>query len=116
MSVFVIVIYFLVLIIFSLIAFALMQIKLAGLNVKDFWGFVEANQTLDKLYVFSKKYEKMSQQEQIIFLKEAEKVFDAFEKVPRALWEEEFPKYKDVLSAYRDIKVLRWNKGEPANK
>lgn len=63
---------------------------------------------LDKLYAFSKRYEKMSAQEQIIFLMEAEKVFNAFDKVPQIIWEEEYEKYKDVLNTYKDIKVLRW--------
>lgn len=102
------VIYILIFVIFSLIAYAIMQLKIAGLNVKDFWSFIEANQMLDKLYVFSKKYEKMSPQEQIIFLMEAEKVFDAFDKVPKVIWEEEYEKYSDVLNAYKNIKVYRW--------
>ena len=63
---------------------------------------------LDKLYVFSKKYEKMSPQEQIIFLMEAEKVFQAFDKVPSIIWEEEYEKYQNVLNTYKDIKVMRW--------
>ena len=101
-------IYVLVLIMFCLIAYAIMQIKLIGLNVKDFWSFIEANQMLDSLYKISKKYEIMSTQEQIIFLMEAEKVFNAFEKVPTILWEEEYQKYSDVLNAYKNIKVYRW--------
>ena len=64
---------------------------------------------LDKLYAFSKKYQKLSTQEQIIFLSEAEKVFQAFEKVPDDLWEEEYQKYMEVLDRYKDIKLLRWN-------
>ena len=102
------IVYILVLIIFALIGYAILQIKLFGLNVKDFWSFVEANQTLDKLYAFSKKYEKMSLQEQVIFLMEAEKVFNAFDKVPKMIWEEEYDKYTDVLDTYKNIKVLRW--------
>ena len=27
---------------------------LAGIKIKDFWGFIQANQMLDKLDVFSK--------------------------------------------------------------
>ena len=50
----------------------------------------------------------MTSQEQIIYLVEAEKVFDAFEKVPNTLWEEEYDKYSEVLSKYKDIKMLRW--------
>ena len=61
----------LIFIIVGLTLFAVMQIKMAGLKVKDFWSFIEANQTLDKLYNFSKRYEKLSAQEQIIFLSES---------------------------------------------
>ena len=108
MSIFTI-LYILIFVIFSLVAYAVLQIKLFGMNVKDFWSFIEANQVLDKLYNYSKKYEKMTSQEQIIYLMEAEKVFDAFEKVPNTLWEEEYDKYSEVLSKYKDIKMLRWN-------
>lgn len=103
-----IIIYILVFAIFALIAYSVMQLKLAGMNVKDFWSFIEANQMLDKLYAFSKRYQKMSVQEQVIFLMEAEKVFNAFEKVPKIIWEEEYEKYTDVLDTYKNIKVLRW--------
>lgn len=103
-----ILIYILIFIIFALIAYAVFQIKSFGMNVKDFWSFIEANQTLDKLYEFSKKYEKMTLQQQIIYLKEAEEIFNAFDKVPNALWEDEYEKYKTVLDKYKDIKMLRW--------
>ena len=102
------IIYLLLLIIFGLIVYAIMQLKLAGMNIKDFWSFIEANQTLDKLYRFSKKYERLSSQDQLIFLKEAERVFDAFDKVPNMLWEEEYNKYMEVLDKYKDIKMVRW--------
>ena len=92
----------------ALVAIAVMQIKMTGMKVKDFWSFIEANQMLDKLYVFAKKYERLDVKEQLLFLKEAEKVFDAFEKVPNMLWEEEYQKYIQVLDTYRDIKVVRW--------
>ena len=36
-------------------------------------------------------------------------VFDAFDKVPDMLWEEEYRKYMDVLDKYKDIKMIRWN-------
>lgn len=103
-----VIVYILILVIFYLIVFAVFQIKSAGMNVKDFWTFIKANETLDKLYRFSKKYEKLSPQEQVIFLSEAEKVFNAFDKVPDALWEEEYNKYMEVLNKYKDIRVLRW--------
>ena len=102
------VIYVLIFIIFALILFAVAQIKYAGIKVKDFWSFIEANQLLDKLYRFAKKYEKLTAQEQLIFLSEAEKVFDAFDKVPEMLWEEEYQRYMEVLDKYKDIKVARW--------
>ena len=102
------ILYFLIFIIFALVAYAVLQIKLFGMNVKDFWSFIEANQVLDKLYNFAKHYETLSSQQQIIYLTEAEKVFDAFEKVPNSLWEEEYDKYNEVLSKYKDIKMLRW--------
>jgi len=104
------IIYILILVIFVLIMFAYVQIKLAGIKVKDFYSFVEANQMLDKLYRFSKRYEKLTSQDQLIFLHEAEKVFNAFEKVPDMLWEEEYQKYMDVLEKYKDIKMIRWAK------
>lgn len=102
------VLYLLIFAIFALVGYAILQIKLFGMNVKDFWSFIEANQMLDRLYNFAKYYEKMNTQEQIIYLTEAEKVFDAFEKVPNALWEEESDKYNEVLARYKDIKMLRW--------
>lgn len=102
------IIYILVFIVFSLVAFAIMQIKLAGMNVKDFWTFIKANEILDDLYIFTKKTGELSPQEQIIFLMEAEKVFKAFDKVPNLLWEDEYQKYREVLNKYKDIKVFRW--------
>lgn len=101
-------VYILIFLIFALVGYAILQIKLFGMKVKDFWTFIEANQMLDKLYRFAKQYEKMSPQEQIIYLTEAEKIFKAFENVPEALWEEEYDKYKEVLTKYKDIKMIRW--------
>lgn len=98
----------LVTLILLLLVIAIYQIKSAGMNVKDFWTFIKANDTLDKLCAFSEKYEKLSPQQQIIFLHEAEQVFDAFDKVPNALWEDEYSKYMDILNKYKDIKLLRW--------
>ena len=103
-----IIIYILVFIIFALIAYAILQIKMFGMKIKDFWSFIEANQMLDKLYKFARQYENMSPQEQIIYLAEAEKIFNAFDNVPDTLWEEEYDKYKEVLKKYKDIKMLRW--------
>lgn len=102
-------IYILVFIVFALILFAIAQIKVAGMNVKDFWSFIEANQMLDKLYRFARKYEKLTAQEQLIFLSEADKVFNAFDKVPSMLWEEEYQKYMEVLDKYKNIKMVRWS-------
>ena len=66
------IIYILVFIIFALIAYAILQIKMFGMKIKDFWSFIEANQMLDKLYKFARQYENMSPQEQIIYLAEAQ--------------------------------------------
>ena len=104
-----VIVYILILLIFGLIIFSVMQIKMAGMTVKDFITFIEANKTLDRLYEFSKKYDKMTPIQQIAFLKEAEEVFDAFDKVPNILWEDEYQKYLEVLEKYKDIKVIRWN-------
>lgn len=102
------VIVMLIIIIVLLIAFAVMQIKMAGIEVKDFWSFIKANESLDKLYIFSRHYNKMSPQEKIIFLQETEKMSDAFEKVPSIIWEDEYRKYRDVMDIYREIKIDRW--------
>ena len=99
----------LIFIIVSLIIFAVMQIRAAGMKIKDFVDFIQANQVLDSLYEVSKKYEKMSQNQQIVFLMEAEKVFSAFDKVPNMLWEEEYQKYSKILEIYKNIKMVRWN-------
>ena len=85
-----------------------MQIQMAGIQVRDFWSFIGANQELDELYAFAKKYEKMTPQEQIIFLQAAEKMSDAFSRVPSMLWEDEYQKYRDVMDIYKDIKMKRW--------
>ena len=105
----IIIVYILIVIIFGLIAFSILQLKLAGIKVKDFWSFIQANQMLDKLYAFSKRYQAMSPQEQIIFLSEAEKVFDAFDKIPDMVWEDEYRKYSQVVEAYKNIRLSRWN-------
>lgn len=102
------IIYILVFLMFALVLYAVMQIKLLGMKVKDFWDFIEANQMLDKLYRFARQYQSMSPQEQVIYLAEAEKIFTAFDKVPEALWDEEYEKYKQVLKKYNDIKMFRW--------
>lgn len=102
------VIFILFTVILFLTVLAVAQIKMAGMNVTDFWSFIKANETLDKLYAFSIKYDNLTPQQQIIFMKEADKIFEAFDKVPDALWEEEYQKYMKVLDKYKDIKMLRW--------
>lgn len=104
----IVVIGILIFIIITLIMVAIMQINMAGIEVKDFWSFIKANEELDKLYLFSKKYNKMSPQEKIIFLQKTEKMSNAFEKIPSIIWEDEYSKYRDVMDTYRDIKVDRW--------
>lgn len=104
----IIIIYILIFIIFALCVFAVMQIKLAGIDVKDFWSFIEANQILDKLYEFSQKYKTLTPQQQVVYLMEAEKVFNAFDKIPDIVWEDEFKKYDEVLKKYKEIKLEKW--------
>lgn len=101
-------IYLLVLVVFALAAYAIFQIKLFGITVKDFWHFIEANQVLDKLYDHLIKYDKLSAQEQIIYLQEAESIFEAFDKMPNEIWEEEYDKYMTILEKYKEIKMMRW--------
>lgn len=102
------IIYILLFIIAVLIGYTILQIKLAGMNVKDFWSFINAVKELDMLYSFSKRYNKMSSQEQIIFLVQAEKIFNILDKVPNQIWEDEYYKYSQILDVYRNIKLLRW--------
>ena len=83
------IVYILFFIIVALVMYSVMQIKLLGIKIKDFWDFIEANQMLDKLYRFAKQYQSMSSQEQVIYLSEAEKIFNAFDKVPEELWDED---------------------------
>ena len=111
-----VIIYILLLIIFGLIAFSILQLKLAGIKVKDFWSFIQANQMLDKLYAFSKRCKKMSPQEQIIFLSEAEKVFSAFDKIPDMVWEDEYRQYSEVIDTYKNIRLDRWSKSNESIK
>ena len=108
MKIIITIIYILVFIITALVGYTILQIKLNGMKVKDFWSFIKAIQNLEVLYKFSKRYEKMSAQEQIIFLAEAEKMFEAFDKVPSQIWEEEYDKYSHILEAYKNIRMLRW--------
>ena len=105
----VIVISILILIIFALISYSVLQIKLAGMNVKDFYSFVKATNDLDKLYKFSRRYQNMSALQQVVFLSEAEKMFNAFEKVPAQVWEDEYDKYSHILNAYKNIRMRRWS-------
>lgn len=51
----IVVIGILIFIIITLIMFAIMQINMAGIEVKDFWSFIKANEELDKLYLILKK-------------------------------------------------------------
>lgn len=102
------ILYIVLFVIAAFVGYMIVQIKLSGMKVKDFFTFINQIQNLDVLYRFSKKYEKMTSQEQIIFLMEAEKMFDALDKVPAKIWEDEYDKYAHVLDAYKNIKMLRW--------
>ena len=54
----------------------------------------------------------MSPQEQVIFLSTAEKVFEAYDKIPSIVWEDEYRKYAEVLQAYQTIRVKRWSQAQ----
>ena len=95
-----------------LIVMSIAQIRMAGIKVKDFFSFIDANQKLDSLVKFAKRYDKMSPQEQIIYLSEAEKMFDSFDKIPSTVWEDERDKYTQVLDTYKNIRVMRWNEAQ----
>ena len=102
------IVYILIFIVFALVLYAIMQIKLLGIKVKDFMSFIQANQLLDSLYRISRKCDNLNTQEQLVFLMEAEKVFEAFDKIPTLVWEDEYRKYSQVLNTYKDIRVARW--------
>lgn len=106
------IIFILLIFIILLIMTSFIQMQNAGIKVKDFMSFIKANEDLDRLSIFAKKYDKMSPQEQLIYLMEAEKMFDAFDKIPSAVWEDEHGKYNDVLDTYKNIKVMRWNEAQ----
>lgn len=61
----IVIIYVLALAIVALVVFSIMQIKAAGMNVKDFAEFIQANQILDDLYEVTKKYERMDRKRKI---------------------------------------------------
>ena len=105
LAIIVILLVFIVLLIASVVA----QMRAAGIKVTDFWSFINANQELDSLYEFSKRYTKMTPQQQVIYLGEAEKMFAAFDKTPQTVWEDDHDKYEAVLDTYKDIRVMRWN-------
>ena len=106
------VVFILAIFVVILIAMAIAQIRMAGIKVKDFFSFIDANQKLDSLVNFAQKYDKMSPQEQIIYLTEAEKMFDSFDKIPSTVWEDERDKYSKVLDTYKNIRVMRWNEAQ----
>lgn len=106
------IIFILVIFIFILIAMSIIQIRMAGIKVKDFMSFIDANQKLDSLSNFAKKYENMSPQEQIVYLMEAEQLFESFDKIPSTVWEDERDKYSKVLDTYQNIRVMRWNEAQ----
>jgi len=105
-------IFILTIFIILLIASIIWQMREAGIKVKDFASFIKATQNLDDLYVFAKKYEQMSPQEQIMYLSEAERMFKAFDRIPRTVWEDEEDKYDEVLETYKNIRVMRWNEAQ----
>ena len=70
------IVFILLMFIVILISMSVLQMRNAGIKIKDFMSFIKANDSLDKLAVFAKRYDKMSPQEQVIYLAEAEKMFE----------------------------------------
>ena len=103
-------------IIIAIVSYMIYNIRMAGMEVNDFWDFIKSTEKLKKLYVFSKVYENLDIQEQIIFIKEAEQVFSAFEKVPTKLWEDEYQTYMKVLNRYQKEKLKYWKVNEKINR
>ena len=68
------IVFILLMFIAILISMSVLQMRNAGIKIKDFMSFIKANDSLDKLAVFAKRYDKMSPQEQVIYLAEAEKM------------------------------------------
>lgn len=82
----IVIIYVLALIIVALIVFSIMQIKVAGMNVKDFAEFIQANQILDDLYEVTKKYERMDRKRKIsIFNGSRKSIFSFWQSAKHAL-------------------------------
>ena len=103
-------------IIIAIVSYMIYNIRMAGMEVNDFWDCIKSTEKLKKLYAFSKVYENLDIQEQIIFIKEAEQVFSAFEKVPTKLWEDEYQKYMKVLNRYQKEKLKYWKVNEKINR
>ena len=98
---------YIVLLVFAIVAaYVCLRIKASGMNVKDFFEFIFAINDLDALYIYSKKKSHMSDVEQKAFLKEAEKLFDKFEKIPSMIWEDEYEKYSQVLETYKTLIIV----------
>ena len=104
------IIFILIILIIVLIIMAIAQLRSAGIKVTDFYSFVKANESLDQLYIFAQKYNKMTPQEQLIYLIEAERMLAAFDKVPEVMWADEQGKYNEVVSTYQKIRLDRWNR------
>ena len=104
------IIFILLILIVLLIFVAIAQLRAAGIKVTDFYSFVKANESLDQLYIFAERYNKMTPQEQLIYLMEAEKMLAAFDKVPDVMWSDEQNKYDTVVDTYKKIRLDRWNR------
>ena len=102
------ILYLVLFVIIGVVGIICMKIKMAGINITDFIRFIAVVNDLDNLYIFSKNNKNMTEKEEMAFIKTAEKMFEAFEKVPSMMWEDEYDKYNEVLEKYKDLRVLRW--------
>ena len=104
------ILYLVLFIIIGLFAVVCLRVKSAGMNVSDFFKFIFAINDFEHLYTYAKTNKDMTKKEEQAFVKSAEKMFSAFDKIPSIIWEEEYEKYSEVLEKYKDIRVLRWAK------
>lgn len=103
----------LMIIIGVLAAFTLYNVNQAGMSANTFYNFILANVKLHKLYKFTLKYEKLTREDQLLFINEAKEVFDIYDKVPTLLWEEDYNTYMVVLDRYQKLRQEAWKNKTP---
>ena len=80
----------------------------SGLTWKDVFEYIDASSKLYELEIKAKKSDKMSWNQQLLFMQDAEKMFKAYDKMPDVIKSNEYAEYKDIVDAYQRIRCLRW--------